>query len=89
MVLWLCAILLLGNFCGGLISTSIFAYEKPSPPRTMVQKPSFRLFLKAELFLGTGFIYYYSVQGVKASSEDTSIWIAAALMAPLLAIIGS
>ena len=89
MVFWVCTIILLANFCGGLTSTALFAFERPSPPRTLVQKPSFRLFLMSEFILGTGAVYYHSVQGVQASSEDISIWIAAAFMAPLLAIIGS
>jgi hypothetical protein len=89
MVFWICTIILLANFCGGLMSTAIFAFEKPSPPRTLAQKPSFRLFLMSEFFLGTGAIYYHSLQGIQASNEDISIWVAAAFMAPLLAIIGS
>jgi hypothetical protein len=71
------------------MSAALFAFEKPSPPRTLAQKPSFRLFLMSEFFLGTGAVYYYSVQGASASNEDISTWIAAAFMAPLLAIIGS
>jgi len=89
MVIWVCAILLLANFCGGLMSTALYAFEKPSPPRTLAQKPSFRLWLLSELFLGISAVYYHSMQGMNASNEDISIWIASGFMAPLLAVIGS
>ena len=89
MVQMACLVMLLGNLIGGLVSTVLFAFDKPAAPRKYIEKPSARLFIISEVILIAFAFYFHSTVKLNITSWEIGYWVATILMAPLFAFVGS
>ncbi|MEX2451333.1 MAG: hypothetical protein WD407_10805 [Rhodospirillales bacterium] len=89
MVQMVCLVMLLGNLVGGLLSSTLHAFEKPAPPRKTHQKPSVRLFVIGEIIFVVFAVYFHGMVKPHITNWELGYWIATFLMAPLFAIVGS
>ncbi len=89
MIQMTCLVMLLGNLVGGLLSTVLFAFEKPAAPRKYIEKPSARLFIISECLLIAFAFYFHSTVKANITSWEIGYWVATILMAPLFAFVGS
>ena len=84
----MCLMLLLINLLGGIVSTALYAYEKPGPELPLKSKLSFRAFLVG-IILFLALAIYYHMSYSKPNPLEWVFWAAAFSMAPLIAKFGS
>ena len=89
-VAYLCILILLGNFMGGLISNILLALRgSPIVKRKLTNHMSFRLTLTSELCLVVYVIYYHAVLITEITWTQAFYWLFVLLAAPLLAALGA
>ena len=86
---FICSVVLLINFAGGLFSNIILSFGGPIHERSMVSRTSFRLALVTELFLVVYIVYYHTVLVPGIETAEIIFWGFMVLAGPLLAAIGA
>jgi hypothetical protein len=84
-----CSVILLGNFCGGLVRNLILAFGGPIHPRPLTQTLGFRAVLASEVLLILFAFYYHSMLIGYVTAIHVIFWIFTLLSSPVLAYIGS
>ncbi|NQV85269.1 MAG: hypothetical protein HQ494_15765 [Rhodospirillales bacterium] len=86
---FICALILMVNFAGGLFSNIIVSFGGPIHDQGLTKRTSFRLALVSELFLIIYIAYYHTVLVPGIETAEIIFWGFIVLAAPLLAAIGA
>ncbi|MGB0682400.1 MAG: hypothetical protein ACPGOV_06815 [Magnetovibrionaceae bacterium] len=86
---FICILLFLLSFLGGMIVSSVLAFGGPFKDRPLTTRTSFRLMLAGELGLLVFAAYYHLLVISKIDMAHIIYWIFAIATAPVLGYIGS
>lgn len=83
------ALLFSCNLLGGILSALMFVNSNAVRQRPLKERISFRLFLLTEVFMLIFMFFYHVFMIERMSVSHVIYWIAALMIMPLLAVIGS
>lgn len=82
-------LLLMSNFCGGLLYNVIRAHGRPQKERPLKDRISFRLFLLSWFFILLFAVYYHTVLISNVTIAHMAFWGVTLVLAPALASFGA
>ncbi len=88
-IISICSFMFMLNLLGGMISALFVINSKLLRPPKLTTRISFRMFILSEIVLIFAAAYYHTFMVGHISGAHVVYWIAAAMMMPLLAIIGA
>ena len=88
-IIAICSFMFMLSFLGGMISALFVINSKLLRPPKLTTRISFRMFILSEVMLIFAAIYYHIFMVGHISGAHVVYWIAAAMIMPLVAIIGA
>jgi len=85
----ICSFMFMMSLLGGMVSALFVINSKLLRPPKLTTRISFRMFILSEIILIFSAIYYHVFMIGTVNPAHVIYWIAAAMMMPLLAIIGA